>query len=366
MLEPFAVHPGSFYSYTKILPLTYVLGAAALFLPRALSAIPAIGLAAGVAIMFCQFAFYVHFPDFLFPKRTGWNVSAVIESAGTAKRELILSAHHDSAPVARIFSSPFARFYALAIFLPYVFFLFELILLFARFAGGPAQPRAWALAVLAAGLPCVAGYFLLVSMRRGSPGAGDNLVSSMMIARLAREIAADRETLLKTTRLRIVSFDAEEAGLRGAAAWFRAHFSELSRLSCTHLNFDSLYALRDLQVLLSDVNGTVPLSGEMAGELVRCAAAEGLKMRPFGMLFGAGGTDAAESARVGIPSSTIIAMPTGVVRNDLVYHTPRDTVEHIEPAVIEACMRITARFLSNLEKGRSEVEAVGLPDPRPE
>ena len=46
-----------------------------------------------------------------------------------------------------------------------------------------------------------------------------------------------------------------------------------------------------------------------------------------------------------IPSTSIIAIPTEIVREGLVYHTPRDTVEHIEPAVVEACMRIVLRFL---------------------
>ena len=89
-------------------------------------------------------------------------------------------------------------------------------------------------------------------------------------------------------------------------------------LPCFHLNFDSLYSLRNLHVLLSDVNGTVPLSSEMGADLVGCAAAEGFQMRTFGMLFGAGGTDAAEGARM-------------------------------EPAVVEACMKIAMRHLRQIE-----------------
>jgi hypothetical protein len=347
-LEPFAVHPASFYSYTKVLPVSYALGALALFLPRPLSLLPATGLAAGVILMLCQFGLYLHFPDFLFPKKEGWNVSAVLEPKGEARRELILSAHHDSAPVARIFSGPFAKFYAPAIFLPYAFFFLELYLLVARLAGA-AAPELWALAALSVGLLPVAAYFALVDTGRGSPGAGDNLVSAAMIARIARGIADDRGALLRSTRLRIVSFDAEEAGLRGSAAWFRAHAAELSRLPCAQLNFDSLYALRDLQALTTDVNGAVPLSSEMHAELMRCAAQGGHAMRPFAMLFGGGATDAAEGARAGIPSASIVAMPTSIVRDDLVYHTPRDNVDRIEPEVIAACIDIALRYLASLE-----------------
>jgi hypothetical protein len=74
-------------------------------------------------------------------------------------------------------------------------------------------------------------------------------------------------------------------------------------------------------------------------------------MRTFGMIFGAGGTDAAESARRGIPSTSIIALSTDIFRDRLVYHTMRDTVEHIEPAAVEACLRIGLKLLSKLEAG---------------
>ncbi|MCX7030099.1 MAG: M28 family peptidase [Spirochaetes bacterium] len=147
----------------------------------------------------------------------------------------------------------------------------------------------------------------------------------MMVVGLGKEIAARRDVLLRSTRIRILSFDAEEAGLRGASAYFRAHAAELKRLPCVHLNFDSLYRLGDLQVLTSDINGTVKLSRPVVDQLIACAKDCGFEMRTFGMIFGAGGTDAAESARASIPSTSIIAIPTEIVRDGLVYHTARDT-----------------------------------------
>ena len=363
LLEGFDVHPASFYSYTKMLPIAYAVGIVALFLPRPLAIVPALGLVAGMVVMLCQFAFYLHFPDFLFPRKKGWNLSAVIEPQKRPERELILSGHHDSAPLARIFSSPFARLYALAVFLPYAFFILELLLLAARFAAGVAagfaagyagsfgEPRTWSIIALAAGIPAVLGYFLLVDTRRGGPGAGDNLISSVMVARIGRELSEAGGSPLETTRLRIVSFDAEEAGLRGSAAWFSEHGRELALLPCFQLNFDSLYALEDLQVMTSDINGALGLSERMAAELSDCARAEGIAMRPFAMLFGGGATDAAEGARAGIEAASIIAMPTAVVRDGLVYHTPRDRPDRIEPEAIEACMKIALRFAARLESG---------------
>jgi len=48
-------------------------------------------------------------------------------------------------------------------------------------------------------------------------------------------------------------------------------------------------------------------------------------------------------------------MPTAVVREGLVYHTPRDRVEAIEPGVVEACLRLVARYVALLESGKARV-----------
>jgi hypothetical protein len=355
-VHAFPVHPASFYAYMKILPPAYLLGLVALlaagWIGRAvtigLAALAIAGLLGGIVLMACQFGLYRHLGDRLFPRKTGANVEAVIEPVGETQREFILSGHHDSAPVARIFSGPFSAFYAVAILAPYLFYLGAIALLAAFLLG--VRPPAVAEAVfLAIGLPFVVGYFFLVDLRRATPGAGDNLVSSVMVARISRELAARRGALLHSTRLRIVSFDAEEAGLRGAAAYFRARAAALRRLPIFHLNFDSLYRLADLQVLTSDVNGAVVLSRPLVDRVLAAAADLGIAVKPFGMLFGAGATDAAESARAGIPSTTVIGIPTSVVRTGLVYHTPRDTVEHVEPAAVEACVRIVLRVLRDMD-----------------
>jgi aminopeptidase YwaD len=345
VLEEFTVHPRSFYAYTKILPVSYVLGLAALLVGGPARFVPLVLLAAGICLMLAQFGFYRPLGDALFAARTGVNVEARIEPTGPVRRELIISGHHDSAPAARIFEGPFARLYAAAIFAPYVFYLLEGVLL----ALGRASTAAWI--VLLAGLPVVAQYFLLVAMRRGTPGAGDNLVASVMAVRVAREVAQQRDACATGTRVRIVSFDAEEAGLRGAAAYFARHRAELSLLPCSHLNFDSLFTRADLQVLTSDINGTQPLDRGLVDTVVACARAEGIEVRPYGMLFGAGGTDAAESARCGIPSTTLIAMPTRVMRDGLVYHTRNDTADAIEPGAVAACMSITLRLLREYDAG---------------
>lgn len=350
-VDEFHAHPASFYAYTKILPAAYFLGLLSIFAFRGLYLAPLLGLLSGIALMLSQFGLYGRLGDGLFPRRTCLNVEGIVEPEGEAELELIVSGHHDSAPVARIYSGPFQRWYAVAIFAPYPFFLLELGLLSALLAGLASGPPPWAAPALLAGLPFAVAYFFLVDTARGSPGAGDNLVSSALATGIARELAARRGELLRRTRIRAVSFDAEEAGLRGSAAYMRARREELGGLPVFMLNFDSLYSAAELHVLVSDVNGTVRLSRGMAEDAADCLRAEGLAPRLYPMAFGGGGTDAAEAARAGIQATTVIAMPTAVVREGLVYHTPRDRVEAIEVEAVEACLRLVVRYLALLESG---------------
>ncbi|NLJ46297.1 MAG: M28 family peptidase, partial [Treponema sp.] len=333
-MEEFEARPASFYAYTKILPCAYVLGLGALFLDRGLYLLPALGIAFGIALMVSQFALYGRLGDGLFPARTCVNVEGVVEPEGEAEYELLLSGHHDSAPVARIYSGPFQKFYALAIFAPYPFFLLELGLLIARAAGGvPEIPGGWTAALLA-GLPFAAAYFLMIDTRRGSPGAGDNLAASVLCVEIARELAARKRDLLRRTRVRVLSFDAEEAGLRGSAAYLRSRAGEIRERPAYMLNFDSLYDAAHLQALDRDVNGFVRLSREVARDAAECLRVEGYEARVYSMVFG--GTDAAEAAQAGIAATSVIAMPTAVVREGLVYHTPRDTVSAVGSDAVEA------------------------------
>jgi len=359
-LEEFRAHPASFYAYTKILPLVYVLGLVSLLLNRGFYLFPALGIAGGIALMVSQFAVYGRLGDGLFPARTCVNVEGVVEPEGKAEYELLLSGHHDSAPVARIYSGPFQKFYAAAIFAPYPFFLLELGLLAARAAGWiRAVPAGWSAALLA-GLPFAAAYFLMIDTRRGSPGAGDNLVSSLLCVEIARELAARKGDLLRRTRIRVLSFDAEEAGLRGSAAYMRSRAGEIRDRAAWMLNFDSLYDAAHLHVLDRDVNGFLRLSREVAQDAVECLRADGYKARVFPMVFGGGGTDAAEAARARIEAATVIAMPTAVVREGLVYHTPRDTPDAVGVDAVEACLRLTARYAGRIESGTSRRRKGGV------
>jgi putative aminopeptidase FrvX len=113
---------------------------------------------------------------------------------------------------------------------------------------------------------------------------------------------------------------------------------------------DSIYCEADLQCLTSDLNHHIALDADLAERCVRIAGACGSPMRLARMKFGGGATDAAELARAGVKATTLLAMSTDVVRDGLVYHTTRDTVEAIDPAAVEACLKIAVNLAYELDQ----------------
>jgi len=391
-LETFIAHPDSFFGYMKLLPLLYLAGIGAFFLPRPFAVAAILLLVLGLAMMVSVFWLYRHSFDRLFRPASCANAWGVVEPAGEARRQLVLSGHHDSAAIMRLFQGPFSRLTGPILGGTYLFIAVELALLLARALGGPSGgaagaaaigaaasaiggaggaggaaaaaaqgaaagaapgPAPWALALLCLGLPFVAAYFFVVDMRRGGPGAGDNLVSSVMAVMMGRWLAERRGEYLKDTRLVIASFDAEEVGLRGSSHFFRQRGKAFGALPTAHLNFDSLYDREELRVITKDLNGTIPLDEGLRGELMAAAAECGVELRPFAMAFPLGATDAAESARAGLASASIVGQSTEVVQEEYVYHTTRDHVDRIDPRVLSACMAVIASFLARRASGAS-------------
>ena len=111
-----------------------------------------------------------------------------------------------------------------------------------------------------------------------------------------------------------------------------------------------IYTARHLQFLVSDLNGSLSLSKELSVECQELAKSAGVPSELTRMVFGGGATDAAELARAGILATTMLAMPTDLVRDGLVYHTGADTVDAIEPDAVRACLEVACRLVEELDQ----------------
>jgi hypothetical protein len=314
----------------------------------------------GLTAFICQHVLYFHFIDRFTTPAVGRNVYGVIEPTGTARRCVIFSGHHDSAHIYNFFED-----------FPSIFMVREVIFLIIYLSksiwlivihvqhglhGIPFSPRSHAefvaLVVFTVGVLGVLPMWRFLN-EAGTPGAGDNLVSSCMGLTLAKYFSGAEK--LKHTRLMFVSFDAEELGLRGSHAFFARHRDEFHEVKTWHFNVDCPYVADELKFLSADINGLCPLSLRMARRLVEIAHRFGYKKAiTKGIMFLGGGTDAAEAARNGIEATTLLGMPYAprdCHGNSVVYHSRKDTIDSVEKGLVEGTMGIFIEFVRQVDEG---------------
>ena len=88
----------------------------------------------------------------------------------------------------------------------------------------------------------------------------------------------------------------------------------------------------------------------MATQCVEIAKSMGYEAKSQKIAFLAGGTDAGESAKMGIEATSLIAMPWGKSERAAVYHTPDDIVENIDEIAVEQTISIAIKFIEHLDK----------------
>ena len=156
---------------------------------------------------------------------------------------------------------------------------------------------------------------------------------------------------LQHTRLIFASLDAEESGLRGSRAYCRKHREALKSVPSCNFNLESIYNADELSFLTKDVNQSVRLSEAMVDECMAVASQLGHHTGRGAITVGGGGTEAAEFARIGVASTSLLGMENRFIRDGLYYHTMEDTVDNIDPAAVRY---VSLTYIHNpLARGQS-------------
>ena len=361
--ETFTVHPGAFLGWIRVLVLVYAIAVAGLWMDLPLVA--AVLVTVGLAVMVAEFFLYREALDPFFPRRTGTNLLATLEPTGEVRGELIVSGHHDSARVFNFLVHQ-PSLYPVRVFggigSLVLLFLVSWVLSVQSLVTGSVPAWSTAAAIGFSVLFLLVGQLWWFASSRHTEGAGDNLASSCAAIEFLRDMAGERSAGHGLAHLRITaaSWDAEECGLRGSRAWRRARavadsartsegdsqlaLARASNHPVWNLNLECLYDPADFFLLTSDINGSVGLSAELASRcsaLLSCEGRPNVPINPIAFL--TGGTDAAETARAGAQSTTLMGMPWGNAERSAVYHTPADTVDSVsEQAVADAIGLATA------------------------
>jgi aminopeptidase YwaD len=362
-VDEFEVHPEAFIGFMKFLSVSYILALIALIIPNFGVYISAIITIIALWNGLSQFVFYrTHFDRF-YKKKTGYNVYGVIEPKCPAKQQIVISGHHDAVHNFRFIDTKYQKYYSIRItlgLLPIFIALFmNLIWVVVRLSTGSDPAFAsWQLYFMIGSLIFVVPLFFFVDKGKVTPGAGDNLIASALAVQIGEIFGKNSNTQedfsLNRTRLILASFDGEESGMRGSRDFAQKHKKWLNSIPTYAFNIDSIYEVKELQFLTKDINGFEKLSKKMATECLEVATDLGYPCKLFPFTFGGGGTDAAEFARIGVETTTLLAMATEIFRDNLVYHTMDDTVENIEPEAVEATLNIAINYILRKDSQFSE------------
>jgi hypothetical protein len=349
VIEKFKVRPKSFLGFIKISVGLYVLSTILLFFNFAVWA--AVGFILAVFVMISQFLLYWELFDPLYKQKTGYNVIGTIDPPGEVKQQIIVAGHHDSAYEFR-FLSRMPRLYSIRILIAFISIGFSIIFsiwwAIVKISSGenPLFADVFRIALVISFIYIIPLYFFIKN--KGTPGAGDNLIASG-IAKVMGDIFGGMKQkgspLLKNTRLIVISFDAEEAGLRGSRRYVKKHLKELTEIPTYVVNIDSIYNADLINFVNLDINSTIRLSESMVKDLKEVSANLGYSTGVVAVPPGGGGTDAASFAQKGIEATTIIAMPLDLVRNVVAYHTQKDTIDSIEPEAVARVLNICYNYI---------------------
>ena len=340
-IERFSEHPASFYSYFFFSATFDCLCAAFFFLQPWLSML--FGLIA-YAIFISHFVLYKKPLDPLFPERESINVTAVRPCSGEVKRRIFLNGHTDAAwefPLNYLFGGIVFEIPGAAA----VFGVLYYIMLSVCVICGAG---AWTLTAGLCGLVFVP-FFVLVAFtynpKRIVDGANDNLSGCYMGISVLREMERLGVTL-EQTEVGVILTGSEEAGLRGAKAWVKAHSDEYKDVPTYIVSYDTIHDPQQLMVNLRDLNGTVKSDPELGKMFLDAAEKAGVPCKKGVVPLLGGSTDSAAFTQGGFRSIGITGLSHKL---EDYYHTRKDTWDNVEPEGLENCYKATIALIESLE-----------------
>ena len=343
--EPFACHPRAFLGFLPAYALLYLAAVACYWLFPLLSSLLA-GLAFATFVL--ELMLYWEFVDPLFPREQGENIVGVIRPRGDVKRRVIVSALTDSA-------YEFTLWYFLKnasvpiIVLGVLASLFLCVAAGAKTLAGGGSATFLTAGVIAAALYPVVGLFLFWHTYTPVPGAMDDMAGVAVVAGLARYLSDCKQGdgfFPEGTEVVLIGMGAEEAGLRGAKRYVKAHREELERIPSYGLFVDGVYDEKHLSVVNRELFIGAKHSPRLV-ELAKRSAAQRGRTIKVTMVPG-GATDAAAFTLAGVPSTCILCQDTSKLVPH--YHTRLDTAEKVRPESLSVTLQLIIDMIQRIDE----------------
>ncbi len=358
-IEPFEVHPASFFGWIYI-TVSLALAHVALYFVYPL--IGTILMAIGFAVMIVHFVFYKKPVDFLFPKRTSHNVTAVRKCTEEPRVRVFFNGHVDAAWRSTYNEKFGGVFYDIEIGCGFASMLFMFVFSIIRtcMVGAsydiltPASNPVmfWLGIAVLPFLPFVIGLFFLWDERIIVDGANDNL-SGCYIGIAVLKKMEEAGINLRHTEVGVIITGSEEAGVRGAKAWAAAHKHDYDDIPTYIFSYDTIHDAKQLMVNYRELNATVKMEKEVGDRFYNSAEELGIFCKkgmvpPFG-----GATDGAGFRQGGFHVASITALSHTL---EDYYHTQRDTYDNLDKNGLADCYAVTVNMLRHIDE---ESDAAG-------
>lgn len=352
-IEPFDVHPGAFLGW--ILTDGIMMIAAIVLFFFGMSAIALALCALSLIFAIVEFLLYKKLLDPFFPKKTSHNVVTVRKPKGEVRRRIIFSGHADSANEWRFTYYGGSKLLVPIIGLSFVGILLGLVLGIWAVAAGHAFSAADSGAlnvmryVFLAWIPILFTALFFENKKRPVMGANDDL-TGCFISMAVVKYMQQHDIRFENTEVWVVLTGSEEAGLRGAKAFCKAHKNELSDIETVFVGLDTIRDYDFAAVYSRDLTGTVKNDAGACALVKEAAKQTGLDLPYKSVFFGA--TDAAAVTQAGMKAVSVAAMDPAPAKY---YHTRLDTADNLDIKTVEAVLGVALEtaFLFD-EKGLSD------------
>ncbi len=301
-----------------------------------------------------EFLMYKQFMDPFYKKVTGHNLVATRKPTGEVKRRIVISGHIDAAYEWRHIyyfkSKGMGPLMGGTIGCAVISFIIAVICLICHFAdlgsfGDFMLNYSYYFHILTALFMVTLCWF--VNFKVISPGANDNLTGTMSAVCALRALDMAGVEFENTEVVAMIN-DGEEAGLRGAKAYAKAHHDEYTSgdVETIVLCCDTITDLEYLNVYSRDMTGTVKNNPQVSQLVMDSAIDSGYNNAKFASVF-FGSSDAAAFTQAGIKSTCLAAMDPSPADY---YHNRRDKPDRLVPEAIETGCKIVISTILNYDE----------------
>lgn len=326
-VEDFKLNPKSFMGWV---PITVTISLISFILYFFMPILTLILLVLAVIPMLSQFVLYKQLIDPLFEEKISCNVMAVKKPKGEVKRRIIFNGHTDAAHEwtlnHKFGGVGFALGFGIAVIgLVYLFAASVISLIINGIGMQTASGASLVLGLIA----LVFSPFWLVMYKFTNwkvivDGANDNLTACYM-SMVVLKTLSEENIELENTEVWAMLSGSEEAGLRGAKAFAKAHKDDFNDCETIIIPMETLREVNHISIYSKDLNGLVKTDKDVCALLKKAGRSVGIEI-PYATVT-VGSTDAAAFTQGGFKSACLAALDHNL--RDY-YHTRRDTYDNLD------------------------------------